>query len=336
MADMASADSPPAVSWAPLSGLGVLRARGEDAARFLHGQLTQDILELPPNGARLAGFCSAKGRLLASFVLWRPQPDEVLLLCSADLLAATMKRLAMFVLRAKCRLDDASAEYEVQGLWSEGPSHAGGLLPPQAWTTFQPSEAQTTLRLPSAAARSLGLRLLRRAPGQAAGQPPETVEAQVREQSADGFFAAWVEAGLPWVVAATADHFVPQMINFELVGGVNFQKGCYPGQEVVARSQYRGTLKRRLHRFDVDGTARPGQEIFHSLDPAQPAGEVVLAAPAGAGAGAEAAQACGLLAEVKLAALVEGSLHLGAPDGPPLKPMPLPYALPDASSSRVA
>ena len=101
---------------------------------------------------------------------------------------------------------------------------------------------------------------------------------------------------------------------------MNFQKGCYPGQEVVARSQYRGTLKRRTYLYELQGQALPGQEIFHSEDPGQPAGLVALAATRDDGRSL-------ILAETKIAALDAGSLHLGAPDGALLQPRPLPYEL---------
>jgi folate-binding protein YgfZ len=128
-----------------------------------------------------------------------------------------------------------------------------------------------------------------------------------------------VQSGVPTIEAATAEQFVPQMLNFELVGGVDFRKGCYPGQEVVARSQYRGTVKRRMFLFDCAGTAAPGQEVFHSGDAAQPAGMVANAAPRPDGEG------CSALVEVKLAALESGSLHLGAADGALLVRADLPY-----------
>jgi hypothetical protein len=135
--------------------------------------------------------------------------------------------------------------------------------------------------------------------------------------------AAWdlLEAlsGVPRITAATAEQFVPQMVNLEALDGVNFRKGCYPGQEVVARSQYRGTLKRRGFLFESPQPARPGQELFHSGDPAQPAGMVVNAGSSG---GRHA-----LFAEVKLAALDAGELHLGAADGPVLRRTEMPYPL---------
>jgi hypothetical protein len=133
-----------------------------------------------------------------------------------------------------------------------------------------------------------------------------------------------VTSGVPRITAATSEQFVPQMINFELVGGVHFQKGCYPGQEVVARSQYRGTVKRRMHLFATTGSARAAQEIFHSDDPAQPAGMVVNAAEV-PGLGTR------LLAEVKLAALDGGNLHLAGADGALLQRLPLPYSIADVA-----
>ncbi|MBY0367125.1 MAG: tRNA-modifying protein YgfZ, partial [Burkholderiaceae bacterium] len=126
--------------------------------------------------------------------------------------------------------------------------------------------------------------------------------------------------GIAWVRGATVEAFVPQMINFEVLGGVSFKKGCYPGQEVVARSQYRGTLKRRLQLFETDSTAAIGQEIFHSADPEQPAGVV-------AGAGTRDGRTV-IAAEIKLAALEGGSLHLGSAGGATLQPRALPYEIP--------
>ena len=130
-----------------------------------------------------------------------------------------------------------------------------------------------------------------------------------------------VQSGVAPVQAATVEAFVPQMLNYELVGGVSFQKGCYPGQEVVARSQYRGTLKRRAVLVHADAAPQPGQEVFWSGDESQPSGLVAAAAPA-PGGGHDA------IVEIKLAALDQGSLHLGAPGGPALGLLPLPYALP--------
>jgi tRNA-modifying protein YgfZ len=277
-----------------LPDLGVIRASGADAASFLQSQLTQDVLSLDAHRATLAGWCSAKGRLMASVVVWRPAPDEVLLACSADLLPALLKRLSMFVLRAKCKLTDASAELPLHGV-------AGAAAGVGVWR-----RVDGAIGLPPArgVARALFC-------GVAPALP-----------ALDANAWSWLEvaSGVPRIVAATVEKFVPQMVNLELVGGVNFQKGCYPGQEVVARSQYRGTVKRRAFVFESTAAATPAQEIFHSADREQPAGMV-----------ANAASWNGqhlLLAEVKLAALGGGTLHLGSADGPLLTRADMPYAVP--------
>ena len=294
---------PHPVAALPLGHWGVIRATGADAASFLQGQLTNDVAGLSPDEARLAGFCSAKGRLQASFVVWREAAGEILLACDAGLLAPTLKRLSMFVLRAKCRLTDATSERPVSG--SVG--SAGGLA---VWQKAEAAGA-TRVRLPDAAGVP---RLLEFGAPAADGLPV----------LADDLWR-WLEvqSGVATIGPATVDRFVPQMLNFELLGGVDFQKGCYPGQEVVARSQYRGTLKRRTFLFDVDAPAAAGEELWHSDDPAQPAGLVVNAA---AEPGASATFA--LLAEVKLAALGSGSLSLRQAGGPVLRQRALPYAVP--------
>lgn len=285
-----------------LSDWGVIRAVGDDARSFLNGQLTQDVLHLVPGQARLAGYCSPKGRLLASFVVWARGPQELLLACSADLLPQTLKRLSMYVLRAKCKLSDASAEWPLHGIAGGGLAEA----PTAVWGHVS-SAAADLVRLPDGAGVPRYL--------WAGANPPA-----LPELTADRWRWLEVQSGVPRIVAATVEQFVPQMVNLELVGGVNFQKGCYPGQEVVARSQYRGTLKRRAFLFESEAAAMPGQELFAEDDPSQPAGLVAAAAPAPGGRYA-------LLAETKIAH-AQAPLHLGAPDGPRLVPTALPYALP--------
>ena len=291
-----------------LRHLGVIRARGAEAASFLQSQLTNDVLTLGPERARLAGFCSAKGRLQASFWVVRPTPDELLLICAADLLAPTLKRLSMFVLRAKCKLDDASAELPLLGISGAG-FVPGGMAPWQV----QDSALGRTIRVPDAAGQPRCIVI----GGSAAAQP------ELPALALDTWRWLDLQAGLPLIQAATVDRFVPQMLNYEIVGGVDFKKGCYPGQEIVARSQYRGTIKRRMFLFDSDGDAAPGAELFDARDPGQPAGMVVNAAP-------NPEKDCSLLAEVKLAAVADGKsqLHLGSADGPLLILLELPYAVP--------
>lgn len=295
-----------------LSDWGVMRAQGEEAAKFLHGQLTQDIALQTPAQARLAGYCSAKGRLLATMAVVKTGPEELLLALPAELLAPTLKRLSMFVLRAKCKLSDASGQLAVWGLvGAAAQDWLGAAAPTEVWGAAPCGDAGAArvLRLPGSVPRFLLL--------QAVDAAPPALPAL----SEGDWQWLEVEAGLAWVRQPTVEQFVPQMLNLELLGGVNFQKGCYPGQEIVARSQYRGTVKRRTFLFAAEGAAAQiGQEIFHSADPEQPAGLVAAVA--------RREGVSLLLAEVKLAAL-EGAdaLHLGAADGPLLQARPMPYAV---------
>jgi folate-binding protein YgfZ len=313
-----------------LTHWGVIRAQGADAATFLHGQLSNDVKGITSVHARLAAYCNAQGRMLASFVVTQGvaapagEAPELWLSCRADLLAATLKRLSMFVLRAKAKLGDASADIAVIGLVGQGASNwlAGqGVALDAAWSAAACAGGRV-LRLPDApgATRYLWLGASDQAPAVLAALPALDLA------SWDGLE---ISAGVVPVQAATVSAFVPQMLNYELVGGIDFKKGCYPGQEIVARSHYLGKLKRRgvvLSAGAEASGAQAGQEIWWSGDTGQPAGQV-----------AQAAAVDGswlLLAELKLAALGDApegatsTLHLGAIDGPVLTRQPLPYALP--------
>lgn len=292
-----------------LEDWGLIRASGDDARSFLHGQLTQDILALTPGRATLAGYCSPKGRLLATFVVWSPSADEVYLACSADVLAPTLKRLSMFVLRARCKLSDASQDLALWGVVGTDVSGWTGTACPAGDWQCAVGSAGTSIRLPGASpTRCLVI-----------GTTPPP--ADFASLDIETWRALEVRSGIGRVVAATVDQFVPQMLNLELVGGVSFGKGCYPGQEVVARSQYRGTLKRRSFVVEVDSEARPGTEIFHSTDPGQPAGMIALSG----GIGGSQSVA---LAELKLSALDSGTLHLASTSGPAVRLAVQPYVLP--------
>jgi hypothetical protein len=293
-----------------LADRGVIRASGADAATFLQSQLTNDVASLDVGTARLAGFCSAKGRLQASFIVWRAGADEFLLSCAADILAPTLKRLSMFVLRAKCKLSDASDSLAVVGV--AGPV-ASAMLGDAAVWQVRAHGATTLLRLPDAAG-------LPRA-WVVAATGSEIDVAAGPEMTLETWRWLEVESGIVTIEAATVDRFVPQMVNFELVGGVDFQKGCYPGQEVVARSQYRGTTKRRTLLFDCDTLPVAGQDVFANGSSGEPAGTVANAAPHPVHPGGSA------LVEVRLAA-VGDELRLGVADGPVLRRRALPYPVP--------
>lgn len=295
---------------AVLTQLGVIRVQGADAVTFLHGQLTQDFALLGLSEARLAGFCSAKGRMQASFIGFKRAPDEVLLVCQRDLLPAVLKRLSMFVMRAKARLSDASDDYHVCGL-------AGSAVTPfgdtqgKAWSR-QDHGSATVVRLYPAGAVARALWV---APATEALPMAETM-------ALDLWQFGEVQAGVAMVSAPVVEAFVPQMLNYESIGGVNFKKGCYPGQEVVARSQFRGVLKRRAMLAHCAAPLAAGQEIFRSDDPEQPCATVVQAAPHPDG-GWDA------IVSGQVAALQAGDLHLGGADGADLQVRAMPYPLLD-------
>jgi len=292
-----------------LSHLGVIRVEGPDAASFLHGQLTQDFALLGASEARLAALCTAKGRVIASFIGIRPEPERILLVCSRDILAATLKRLSMYVLRAKARLSDASAEFALYGLAGTALAANGldaGALPGLANAV---GEAHAVTLYPSdGVPRALWI---------APAGSPAPLGAEL-----DPAIWQWseVRSGIVTLTTPVVEAFVPQMINYESVGGVNFKKGCYPGQEIVARSQFRGTLKRRTYLVQADDAVAAGQEVFAGNDPAQPVGTVAQAAPDPQGGWAA-------LISIQIAAIDAGGLHARAIDGPALTVEPLPYPL---------
>ena len=291
-----------------LTDWGVLQVQGDDATTFLQGQLTNDVALMPVGQARLSGYCSAKGRLLASFVVLKREANAYHLLMARDLLAATQKRLQMFVMRAKCQLQDVSDQWRLTGI-----TGAESLVDTPDWAC-QAADDGWILRLPSAEVKQAIW--IQPATAARPAQPSET---------ADGWAFHRALSGVAMVTQATAEHFVPQMINYESVDGVSFKKGCYPGQEVVARSQFRGAIKRRAAVYTL---ADPNQQQV--VEPGMP---VFTAGPDGEECGVVAA--AGFLAgqwalTVSLqTAVADHAVALGAADGPVMAVQPLPYRIRD-------
>jgi folate-binding protein YgfZ len=273
--------------------------------------LTSDIAGLGADRARIAGWCSAKGRLLATFLVL-PLGQSFLMQLSRDLAPAVAKRLSMFVLRAKVKLADASEQWTQIGIWGPAAGErlaALGLPAPAEELAAQPAGDSLVVRIAA-------LRFLVVAP---AAQREKLLSA-FGDAGEDAWALEEIRAGRPLVVRATQEHFVPQMVNLERLGAVDFKKGCYPGQEIVARTQYRGVLKRRMVRARVAAGAMPAADVFAADVHGQAVGTIVNAAPAPEG-GSE------LLAVVQIDSLESGStLHLGAPDGPRLELLSLPDA----------
>ena len=287
-----------------LSHWGVIRIQGEDAAKFIHGQLTQDFALLGTDQARLAAFCNAKGRMQASFVAYKTAQGDVFLLCSRDLLAATLKRLSMFVLRAKAKLSDATDAFAVWGLSGSATKNiAAGAS--TVWAKAE-NESEIVVQLYPAGATPRQLCITTADASPPAGAP----------LSLDLWRWGEVISGVATVSTPVFEAFVPQMLNYESIGGVSFKKGCYPGQEVVARSQFRGTLKRRAFIAHSENALESGQEVFSADDPEQAVGTVVQAAPSPAG-GFDAIVSLQLAAQNSLLSVFGTALHL----------RPLPYPL---------
>ena len=307
-------DSTPVASAgaAPLNHLGVIRISGADAANFIHNQLTQDFLLLPPQHARLAAFCSAKGRMQASFIGFKPDAETVLLVCSQDLLAATLKRLRMFVLRAKAALDDASTDFALFGcLWPIAAQATPAAPATPAWTLTAEAAGTRIQLYPGAGC------------GRALWIGPTGSRPALPELPVGTWLYADVMSGVSTISQPLFEALVPQMLNYESVGGVNFKKGCYPGQEVVARSQFRGILKRRAYILRGSSPMHAGQEIFSTMDPDQACGVVVQAA-------AEPGTAAWVgIAALQVQAAEQGGLALDSAGGSSVELLPLPYALLD-------
>jgi tRNA-modifying protein YgfZ len=308
---------------AVVTDLGLIAASGDDAASFLHSQLTNDVLHLDQGKARLAGYCSPKGRLMATFLMWR-NADAVYLQLPRAIQPALQKRLQMFIMRAKAKLADATMQTEYETVLGLGGTKAAaalaghfGALPGAPYEKLD-HRLGTLIRVADAWGMARYQWLTSSATAQSVW--PD-LAATLAHGGNDAWNLSQIHAGIPQIDAATQEKFVPQMVNFELIGGVNFKKGCFPGQEIVARSQYLGTPKRRMMLVKVAGAAvSAGDEVFSSTDPLQPCGMLVNCAPDGAG-GTDA------LVEIKLGAIAEGAVTVGAAAGPALQFLNLPYAL---------
>ena len=344
----------------PDSNWALLRVHGADATTFLHAQLSQDVIHMSANTARLTAWCNAKGRMVASCVLVREQgaadgttsSASYLLLCRRDILPTFIRKLKMYVLRSKVVLEDVSASMAAYGLLGDAAQHAwqtsGSGLPDAPWQCLSVQDtaagcSRYLINLYPAAASAQAAAVPRVLCLQAAGLPAP------QGNSLPLWHWEWAEAasGVANIGQACTELFVPQMVNFESVGGVSFKKGCYPGQEVVARSQFRGAIKRRGHiamlhmPHGSHAQLQAGSEVWltpntphasHADNPAS-SNHLPTADPCGTVVQAASQGECGVaLISLQTTALEavqqqQGQLHLGSANGAVLHLCTLPYPL---------
>ena len=299
---------------ADLSHYTLLSFSGADAMAFLHGQFTCDVEHLPAEQATYGGYCTAKGRLLAVFLLWR-EADAWRMLLPRSIAPAIHKRLKMYVLRSKVSIDDLSADTVLLGLGgsqaAQAAERAGVKLPADPMGVSH-GENGTAVALPG----GRWLVCL------SAGIAPDVRNALAGQlQSVDAAAWEWTDIvnGIPTVLPATQEQFVPQMASLDRIGGVSFKKGCYPGQEIVARTQYLGKVKRKMMLAHSTAAATAGNDLYSDDVAGQANGMVVNASPAPEGG-------WDLLAVVQSDSAAQSRVHLGTADGPVLAFRPLPYA----------
>ena len=324
---MPAASPPPTVWYAAqhaavlcdVPSLAALVVAGADATAFLQGQLSNDAARLTPDVWQYTTFNSPKGRMLASIILWR-DADAFRAVLAADLAAAVRKRLAMYVLRSKVDLREDDAR-----LFGVGGPAARSVLAARL------GEAPAERRLVHVRGVDvLGLpgdRWLVHGPAAAVAEMRVLLGADIQVAPAEVWAWLTIRAGVPVITAATQDRFVPQTANLDVLQGISFQKGCYTGQEIVARMQYLGRLKERLVLAHTDASeVAPGMPVFSPAFEGQACGTIVNAAPAPDGGH-------DVLAVAQIAAVPAG-LRLGNAEGPVLAVLPFPYPVPEPAAPR--
>lgn len=303
-----------------LGQTGTLRVSGEDAHSFLQNLLSNDIRAVGAGQAQISSFNNAKGRMLATLLIWR-SGDDYLLQLPRVLCEPIRKKLAMYVLRARVKISDAGGELVALGLSGDQAQQIvqaqfGAL--PDAPLAIVAGAAASAIRMDAARWQIVT----------GAAHAAELWEELCRQARPVGS-ACWdwlnIRAGIPVILPRTQEQFVAQMVNLELIGGVSFSKGCYPGQEIVARMQYLGKLKRRMYLAHLDpGSGEPpqaGDELFSADMEGQASGMIVNAAVA-PGGGHD------VLASVQVSSRAGHTVHWKSPQGAALRFLTLPYPLP--------
>lgn len=303
-----------------LDHLAVIHVIGEDSEMFLQGQFSNDVRQVSLTQAQPSAWCSPKGRVLTQLFIARNQ-NGYFLLIPKPLADAMLKRLRMYVLRSKVSLQELGESHVCVGFAGAAAianlQQQFGPLPAHDYNALGLDGGGAIIRLMGPTPRYLLL-----SDTNSLLTSWQTLSAGVSLTGHTAWDWLDIQSGFPWVSSPTSDEFVPHMLNLERLGAVSFTKGCYPGQEIVARTEYLGKVKRRLHKIHLNDKviALPGQEIFTSIPGSQSIGKVINASAA-------ADNGCDLLAVLQSEAAESEELHLGLPTGPILQIQPLPYSL---------
>lgn len=280
----------------------LLRFSGVDAQAFLHGQLTCDVAALQAGSSTYGGYCTPKGRLLATFLLWATVDGYPMLLPTA-LAEAMRKRLGMYVLRSKVKVEDLTQDLACVGVYGADAAQQlavmGGTIPGRLHGVTLRDDV-TVIELPA----QRYLVVLPRAQAHMA-------------DGGDAWTALDIAAGIPFILPATQEEFVPQMVNLDLISGLSYTKGCYPGQEIVARTHYLGKLKQRMYRARVAAPAAPGDKLYCAELGNQSGGMIVSSV--------RAADDRHEVLAVLQTAHAQAVWHIGSLQGPGLELLSLPY-----------
>lgn len=306
-----------------LSHLGLIRFSGEDTQHFLQGQLSCDVRTASLEKASYGGYCTPKGRLLSSFLLWQAiSGNSYLMQFPAELVESTAKRLRMFVMRAKVSIQDSSDDFIRMAIAGK---NARQLLQNMLSGVIISTEPLTVTAIPDGQiiCHSESRFEILVNPSHA---PSSWKQLGSQAQCAGAAVWDWLEIreGIPAIFKTTQEQFVPQMINLDVIGGISFKKGCYPGQEIVARTQYLGKIKRHMYRahLEIDSSTNvaAGDNLFGTDTGDQSCGMIVNTAPSPTG-GIDA------LAVIQSSSTEAGPIRWKTPSGPQLKMLPLPYSV---------
>lgn len=309
-----------------LSNLGVIRASGDDALSFLHGQFTNDLNVVNNENSQLSSYCNPKGRMLAIFRVFQ-KDDSYYLILHRDVLESVLKKLTMFKLMAKVDLVDVSDEcvlFGVAGPDATSTLNNEGLQIPELIDNVIHDKETIVLRVPSESSRLLII---------IKPDDAKIIWQSLSNKATLSTYRTWelhdIQSGIPQVTADTIEAFIPQMVNLEIIGGVNFQKGCYPGQEIVARTHYLGKPNRRMYRVSIQAgnCPLPGTNIFCVRDGEQPVGKIVIAQ-------ISADDTCDALAVLRTEKANDTDLQIESLTGPRITIKTLPYSLLNSSEQK--